>query len=151
MPFDFAGLSLLALGIVLMLAETFTGIGALGLGGLAAFAAGSILLFDPDAARGVAYRVAWPVVVGATLASGLFLMFGLALALRARRLPVRGGPERIIGAAGTVLAWTDGVGTVRVAGEDWSARSASPLHPGDAIRVVARTRLTLSVEPTSGS
>jgi membrane-bound serine protease (ClpP class) len=152
LPVDFAGLGLVALGIGLMAAEAFTpGIGALGIGGLAAFVAGSILLFDPDAARGVDFGVAWPVVAGAALVSGLFLMLGLGLAIRARRRPVVSGRERMIGSAGKVIAWEGGTGTVRVAGEEWAARSSRALFAGDPVVVVGLEGLTVVVEPGPGA
>jgi membrane-bound serine protease (ClpP class) len=148
LPVDFAGLGLVVLGIGLMAAEVFTpGIGALGIGGLVAFVAGSVLLFDPDAARGVDVRVAWPVIAAAALVSALFFLFGLGLALRARRRPVVSGRERMLGSPATVVAWEAGKGTVRVQGELWSARAPAPLQPGDPVRIVGLERLTLLVEP----
>ena len=48
-PFNYAGLLLIILGIAFMVAEVFiTGFGILGIGGVAAFAFGSLLLFDAD-------------------------------------------------------------------------------------------------------
>ena len=50
LPLSSAGLALLALGIALMAAEAFApGFGILGIGGVAAFIAGAIFLFDPTA------------------------------------------------------------------------------------------------------
>lgn len=152
LPVDFAGLGLVALGIGLMAAEAFTpSIGALGIGGLAAFVAGSVLLFDPDAAPGVDFRVPWPAIAVAALASALFFMFALGLAWRARRRPVVSGRERMIGSAGKVVSWEAGKGTVRVQGEVWAARSATPLFPGDPVRIVELERLTVIVEPGPGA
>jgi membrane-bound serine protease (ClpP class) len=150
LPVDYAGLGLVALGLALMTAEALTpGIGMLGIGGLAAFVAGSLLLFDPDAARGIDYRVAWPVIAAAALATALFFAFGLGMALRARRRQVVSGRERMIGSPGTVVDWAAEAGTVRVEGEVWSARAAAPLHPGDAVRIVGVEGLTVVVAPES--
>jgi membrane-bound serine protease (ClpP class) len=150
LPVDYAGLGLVALGIGLMTAEALTpGIGALGIGGLVAFVAGSLLLFDPDAARGIDFRVARPVIAVAALATALFFLFGLGLAWRARRRPVRSGREHMVGRPGEVVDWTVEGGTVRVEGEVWSARAAAPLQPGDPVRIVGVEGLTVVVEPAS--
>ena len=148
LPVSYAGLGLVALGIALMTAEAFTpGVGVLGIGGLVAFVAGSVLLFDPDATRGVDFAVAWPVIAGATLATALFFLFGLGMAMRSRRRPVVTGRQRMIGSPGVVMQWESGRGTVRVQGEAWSARGAAPLAPGDRVRVVDLAGLTVTVEP----
>jgi membrane-bound serine protease (ClpP class) len=148
LPVSYAGLGLVVLGLALLTAEAFTpGVGVLGVGGLLAFVAGSVLLFDPDAARGVEFGVAWPAVAGAALATALFFAFGLGMAVRARRRPVATGRERMIGSPGVVLRWEGGRGAVRVQGEVWSARAAAPLAPGDRVRVAGLEGLTVTVEP----
>ena len=114
---------------------------------LVAFVAGSVLLFDPDAVRGVDFGVARPVIAAAALVSALFFMVALGMALRARHRPVVSGREHMIGSAGKVVAWEGGKGTVRVVGEVWNARAASPLFPGDPVRVVGVEGLTVIVEP----
>jgi membrane-bound serine protease (ClpP class) len=146
LPIDFAGLGLVVLGIILIAAEAITGgTIVLGIGGLVAFVAGSLLLFDPDAARGIDYGLAWPVVAAAAAVTGAFLFLGLGLALRARRRPVVSGAESLLGSRGTVLTWSTDAGTVRVQGEIWAARSSAALAPGDPIRVVERQGLVVVV------
>lgn len=148
LPVSYAGLALVVLGVALLAAEAFTpGVGALGIGGLVAFVAGSVLLFDPDAARGVDFAVAWPVIAGAALASALFFVFGLGMALRSRRRPVVSGRESMIGSPGVVVRWEGGRGAVRVQGEVWSARAASAFAAGDRVRIVGLQGLTVTVEP----
>jgi membrane-bound serine protease (ClpP class) len=148
LPVDYTGLALLALGVGLMTAEAFTpGIGVLGLGGVVAFVVGSLLLFDPDAARGIDFGVAWPVVAAMTMVSAAFFLFALGLALRSRRRPVVSGRESIVGSRGVVIEWSGGAGTVRVQGEVWSARGPAALAKGDAVAVRAITGLKLAVEP----
>jgi membrane-bound serine protease (ClpP class) len=148
LPVSYAGLGLVVLGVALLTAEAFSpGIGVLGIGGFLAFVAGSVLLFDPDAARGVDFGVAWPVIAGAALTSALFFMFGLGMAVRARRRPVATGRERKIGSPGVVVRWDGGRGAVRVQGEVWSARAEAPLAPGDRVRVAGLEGLTVTVEP----
>jgi len=147
LPVQMAGVALLLLGVALMVAEAFTpGIGILGLGGLVAFAAGALFLFDPAAAD-FDLRVALPVVIAATGVSGLLLMGVLGAAMGARRRKVVSGAEAMLGAEGEVVSWRDGHGTVRVLGELWEARAARPLPPGAPVRVTERKGLVLTVEP----
>jgi membrane-bound serine protease (ClpP class) len=147
LPVQMAGVALLLLGVALMVAEAFTpGIGILGLGGLAAFAAGALFLFDPAAAD-VDLRIALPVVIAATGVSALLLMGVLGAALGARRRKVVSGAEAMLGAEGEVVAWDGGEGRIRVQGEVWAARAAGPLRPGTAVRVRERKGLVLTVEP----
>ena len=60
LPFSYAGLALVLLGAALLAAEAFVpSFGALGLGGIAAFAFGALMLVDTDAPG---YGVPWPLV-----------------------------------------------------------------------------------------
>ena len=149
LPVSYAGLALLLLGIALMTVEALTpGIGVLGIGGIIAFVAGGIFLFDPAGAD-IAFRVTWPVLAATAGASAAFSLFVLGYALRARRRKVVSGPEEMIGMAGRVIAWDGLAGSVRVHGEVWSAQAGASLAPGDEISVVSRTGLTLTVRPST--
>ena len=57
------------------------------------------------------------------------------------------GPEQMVGSVGPVLVWNDGYGKVRVHGEVWQARAATPLRTGQQVRVKRIEGLTLDVEP----
>lgn len=114
LPVSYAGLGLVLLGIALMTVEALSpGIGALGIGGVVAFVAGGIFLFDPAGAD-IAYRVTWPVLAVAAAASAGFFLFALGYAMRARRRRVTTGPEQMIGMPGQVVAWQGPGGSVRV-------------------------------------
>jgi membrane-bound serine protease (ClpP class) len=144
MPVDFGALALLLLGIALMGAEMFTpGIGALGIGGFAAFIAGASFLFG--AASGPA-AVSIPVVVGSALVCAGLTFFVIGAAVKARRRPVATGGEAMIGASARVIEWKGGEGSVLMSGERWRASGEPSLKAGDAVRVVARDGLTLTVE-----
>jgi membrane-bound serine protease (ClpP class) len=101
LPVSYAGLALILLGIAFMVAEAFLpSFGALGIGGIIAFVAGSLMLIDTDMPG---YGIPWPMIVTASLASALFLVFVIGMALKARRTPIVSGREELIGAVGEVL------------------------------------------------
>ncbi len=144
LPVDYTGLALLLLGIGLMVAEAFIGaFGVLGIGGLVAFVMGSIMLMREDVPG---FTVAWELVGSIALFFGVTFMLLTAYVMRSRRRPVVTGREQMIDSVGPVLEWHDGEGRVRVRGELWQARSTSPLHPGQQVRVKRIDGLTLDVE-----
>jgi membrane-bound serine protease (ClpP class) len=145
LPIDYAGAALVLLGLALMVAEAFIGaFGAIGAGGIVAFAMGSIIMFRRTAAGP---GLSLPLVAAATVVAAGFLILALSLLLRARRRRVITGREAMIGAKGDAVEWRKSEGTIRVKGEIWRARASRPLRPGEHIRVVAREGLILTVEP----
>ena len=142
---NYAGLALMALGIGLIVAEFFMpAFGSLGVGGLAAFVIGSIILFDN---HGSGLRVAMPLIVGIAVAGGLVIVTIGWLAARARRRPVSTGVETMIGAPVEAVSDCQDRCVVRYGGELWNARTASPLRAGQHARIVKVVELTLWVEP----
>jgi membrane-bound serine protease (ClpP class) len=82
----------------------------------------------------------------AIVSSAIF--FGVVtLAMRARQRAVVSGHEHMVGAAGEALEAFADRGRVQVWGENWSARTRTPLALGQRIRVVGIDGLTLTVEP----
>ena len=144
LPVNYAGLALIALGIILMTVELATPtFGVLGIGGLVALVFGSVILFDDVPGFGVSN---WLLAgIGAT--SGAAFMVALWLALRARRRPVGGGAEEMLGREAVVERVVDGQGQVRIRGELWQAASDHPLETGQHVRVVSRDGLVLRVSP----
>ncbi|MBV8524350.1 MAG: nodulation protein NfeD [Acetobacteraceae bacterium] len=147
LPIDYAGLALLLLGIGLMVTEAFIpAFGALVLGGAAAFAIGSVMMFDVPG-----LRPPTGLIAAATAGSALFFGVVLTMLLRVRRRPVVSGEAALIGAGGRVLQWAGLKGDILAQGERWSARASRPLAPGEPVRIVGREGLTLLVEPTAVS
>lgn len=145
MPISYAGLALILLGVVLMISEAFVpSFGALGLGGVAAFVIGSVMLVDTDLPG---YGLPWALILPVAAASALFSFFIASMALRARRRPVVTGAEELIGAPGEILDDMQHEGWARVHGEQWRVRSSVPLKRGSAVRVRARHDLILDVDP----
>ncbi|MDH3665808.1 MAG: nodulation protein NfeD [Paracoccaceae bacterium] len=147
LPLDYAGLALIMLGVVFMVAEAFTPtFGILGFGGLAAFVLGSAMLIDTDAPG---YQISWWVigVMAAISASVLILLLGFTL--RAYRRPARADIARVIGGLAQVQDWSGASGHVWAAGELWRARSAGGApapSTGEAVRVRGVDGLTLLVD-----
>lgn len=143
MPVNAAGLALLLLGLGLMVAEAFApSFGALGLGGIAAFVAGSLLLWDET---GPGYEIPLALILGFALASTVLLIGLATLLIRQRTRPVVSGAEELVGATGAVMA--DDPGRIWIHSESWLARAPRPLRPGEPVRVTRREGLTLWVQP----
>jgi membrane-bound serine protease (ClpP class) len=142
---NYAGLALMALGVGLIVTEFFMpAFGSLGVGGLAAFVIGSIILFDNHDSG---LRVALPVIVGIAVAGGLMIVTIGWLAARARRRPPSTGVETMIGASVEAIGDCQDRCVVRYGGELWNARTATPLRAGQQARIVKVVELTLWVEP----
>ena len=147
LPVHYGALALLLLGVALMIAEAFTpGIGALGIGGVVAFLVGAFFLYEGEGAD-FDMRVSIPVIAGAALASAGLSFFVLGAALKARNRPTQTGAEQLLREHGTVIAWSNDRGNIRIHGEVWAARAAKALAPGDRVRVKSRDGLILDVEP----
>jgi membrane-bound serine protease (ClpP class) len=142
---NYAGLALMALGVGLIVAEFFMpAFGSLGVGGLASFVIGSIILFDTHESG---MRVALPLIVGIAVAGGLVIVTIGWLAAGARRRPLSTGVETMIGASVEAISDCQDRCVVRYGGELWNARTASPLRAGQRARIVKVVELTLWVEP----
>ena len=154
LPINYAGLALLLLGIGFLIGEAFMpSFGALGLGGVVAFAFGALLLFDTDVPG---FGVPIELVAGLTLVSALFVLGLAGMAARARRRPVVSGAQLLVGAAGTLVAAGPedaGLGWAEVGGERWRVRGAGGLAAGQRVRVTRVDGLTLDVvaESTPGA
>lgn len=144
LPVNFAGLALLMLGIGFMILEAFVpSFGALGIGGVVAFAAGSVMLFREDAGQ---IGVALPVVGTFVLLSAALFIGVIGYAVKNRHKPVVSGAEEMVGAIGEALEDFDGHGRIRVHSESWEAQSDRPVRTGQRVRVVAMDGLVLKIE-----
>jgi len=143
-PIDYAGAALVLFGVALMVAEAHIGaFGALGVGGIAAFVVGALMMFP---AQAPGFALSRGIIVGAALSSGLLLIFILAALLSSRKAPVAAGSEALIGAEAEVVSWQGGEGRVRVNGEIWLARSDSSFAAGHRVQIAGRDGLVLQVE-----
>lgn len=147
LPLNYAGLALLALGLVFMVAEAFApSFGALGIGGVVAFVIGSMILYKEEAGT---ISVALPVVFTFALLSAALFIGVIGYALKTRHRPVVSGREEMIGAQGTAVEPFDaeGRGRIRVHGEVWQAHCAKPVNQDQQLIVKQMNGLVLEVEP----
>lgn len=150
LPVNWVAVALLALAVGLLLAEAHApGVGALGLGGVLAFVAGSLLLFTPFsalAATGLSLAVSPLLVVGGLIAVLAFFLIVLRASLRTRRLPVTNGPESLLGKEGIATSDLAPRGAVRLGGEDWSAVAEfAPITRGEPVEVIGLDGVILRV------
>ena len=146
LPVNVAGVALIGLAIALFVAEALTPtFGAFTAGGAVAFLLGSMMLFDPVEP---AFRLSLAMVLPATLMTTLFFATIVTAGLRAQRLPIKAGPETMVGRGGTVLSDIEvGPGRVLIDGEDWQAVGEVTMKAGSRVEVVATEGLRLVVKP----
>ena len=144
LPINYAGVGLLLLGVAMMVGEAFAPSGALAVGGVVAFAVGSLFLFSGDAPG---FELSWAVVASATAVSLALFAIALAAVWRSHRRTVATGDAALVGSAGEVVRWGEQGGEIQVKGERWRATSAAPLAPGQRVRILARHDLTLVIAP----
>ncbi len=144
LPVNYAGLALIIFGIALMIAEAFApSFGILGLGGVASFILGSIMLVDTDIPG---YTISWKLIASVGAISTGFFLFAMIMIARSRQRPVVSGVEDMIGKTGEVIDWTDDRGHVRIHGEIWNAKASTSLSPGSQVRIESIDGLTLTVD-----
>ena len=145
LPVTFAGIALLILGVVLVIAEAHVSGGVLGAVGVVAIVLAGLLLYDTN---NEAFEISAPVVIVAGLLIGGFLAFVVSKVVEARRRPVRTGFEGVVGVEAEVRQAIDPVGQVFAEGALWRAEAeGGPIAPGVKVRVESVDGLTLRVTP----
>ncbi len=144
LPVNYAGLTLMLIGIVLIIAEAMVpSFGILGFGGIVAFLMGGLMLFDTDSG---AFQIGWPVLGATVFVMAIVIIVTIRLALKIRKQSVTTGIDVLIGREGEVLIDFKQKGQVRIGGEIWAARSTVDVKQGDSVRVLAVDGLMLEVE-----
>ncbi|MEX2495454.1 MAG: nodulation protein NfeD [Woeseia sp.] len=144
-PVNYAGLALIIVGIGLIAAEAFVpSFGALGLGGIAAFIFGAIMMFDsgvPGFEISLAFVFVFAAVMGATV------LLTVTYILKLHRRGAVSGSGSIVGGTGTAMQDFTGEGKVWLEGESWHAVSSEPVRKDQPVVVRSIEGLTLHVEP----
>jgi membrane-bound serine protease (ClpP class) len=146
------GVALLVIGATAVTVEAhFPTLGALGIPGVVALIAGSVLAVA-GAGGGAVAAVTVALVVA--LAGAAVVALTVRKGSAASRRRIRSGAEGIVGRVGTVRTWSepDGDGKVLVDGSLWRARRSllldpepGELHVGDQVVVEQLNGLTLGV------
>ncbi len=147
LPISYTGLGLIVLGMAFLVAEVYLPTsGALGVGGVLAFAIGAIILVEPDA---MGFGIPIPLIATLVCISVAFVFVVVRMAVRARSRPVVNGQLTLLDSPGEVLEDFTGEGWANVRGEIWQVRSAGPLSTGQKVRVTGVDGAALNVEPLS--
>lgn len=147
-PFNAAGLALIALALILFVLEAFvTSYGLLTIGGVIAMGLGGLLLFDtPEATM----QISMSVLVSVTLFMGVAAaLLSLAVAGALRR-KVETGREGMIGLTGRATEALRPAGSVFVNGEIWAAVAEAPVEKDAAVVVTGIEGLVLKVRASAG-
>ena len=145
LPVNYAGLALIALGVILMIAEFLVpSFGALGIGGVAAFVFGSVILIDSDVPG---YGISMPLIMTIATAGALSLLAIIWLAMKARVRPVVSGVEDMLLWPASALEDFAVEGDVQAHGERWRACTSRPVTKGEKLRITHVEGLLLHVEP----
>jgi membrane-bound serine protease (ClpP class) len=145
LPVNYAGLALILLGVILMIAEFLVpSFGALGIGGVAAFVFGSVILIDSDVPG---FGISTPLLAAVALTAAGALFGTIWIAMRTRHAKVVSGVEEMRNSVAVALEDFETEGDVRAHGERWHARSSVPVRKGDTLRVLGVSNLVLTVVP----
>jgi membrane-bound serine protease (ClpP class) len=136
LPFNYAGLALLTLSILLFIAEVYvTSYGLLAIGGILSFILGALLLFDTPESD---VRVGFNVVIAAALAIGLFFTFVAYYLVKSQRSAISLGFEGLMGEVGVAVTTIENKGKIFIHGEYWDAESDETIREGEKIKVVEK-------------
>jgi membrane-bound serine protease (ClpP class) len=145
LPVNYAGLALIVVGFALILAEAFVpSFGALGIGGIAAFVFGSIMMFDSGIPG---FGISKTFVFSFAIVAGGLMFLLVTFMLKLQRRGAVSGKGSIIGGVGTAMQTFTGEGKIWLEGEAWAAVSSEPVKKDQQVRVRAIDGLTLLVEP----
>jgi membrane-bound serine protease (ClpP class) len=142
LPIDYTGLALMLLGVIFLIVEAFNPTVVLGVGGLAAFLLGAVMLFKVEAPG---YRLSWTIIgIAAALLAGFSFVTGRFL-WSARRAPARTGAQAMHGQPAEILDWSGRSGHVLAQGERWRAEGEGAFTTGERVEIAGARDLTLIV------
>lgn len=145
LPVNYAGVGLIAFGMLLLLAEVkVVSHGVLTVGGVASFVIGALMLMDTSLTP--ALRVSWQVIVVMAALLVLFFLVVVGAAVRAHMRKVETGEQGMMGEGGRALNALNPKGSVLVEGERWRARAVEgEVAEGDEVEVVGQDGFVLLV------
>jgi membrane-bound serine protease (ClpP class) len=141
------GIWLITFGIAFLIAEAaLPNYGVIGLGGIVMFVIGAVILTNTE--------VPIPLMIGLGVVSAVLLLWLVIHALKTRPRHTVSGDAGLVGSVAPVTTLQAGNacgGWVHLQGEQWQVLSATPLQPGQRVRVVARKGLLLQVAATDAA
>lgn len=145
LPINYAGLLLIALGIIFFIVELMVvSYGLLSIAGVVSLLLGSLMLFDSPAPY---FRISiWIILPGVILMTAVILGAMFYAVKIHRRKPVS-GQEELVGAVGVASDDFGGgkEGKVFIEGEYWNASSDDEIRQGEKVAVVEVRGLLLKV------
>ncbi len=147
LPVNFAGLALILIGIGFLVGELFAPThGLLTLGGVVAFAVGSLILIN-DAQM----HVSRPLIAAVTVSVIGFFVFALGAIVKGQKRKVVTGVQGMIGRPGQARTALEPEGTVFADGTLWTAESVEGvIEKGADVEVVEVDGLRLRVRRATG-
>ena len=143
LPINYAGLLLIILGVVLLIAEVnVMSYGLLAMSGAISIFLGSIMLIDSDdPAMQISKMILYPTL-GMTF---LFSIGSIYLAKKAHQLVTTTGMEGLLGEVGVVKETLNLEGRVLIHGEMWMAESDTAISVGEKVSVEVVKGLKIKV------
>ena len=143
LPINYAGLLLIILGVVLLIAEVnVMSYGLLAMSGAISIFLGSIMLIDSDdPAMQISKMILYPTL-GMTF---LFSIGSIYLAKKAHQLRTTTGMEGLLGEIGVVKEILNPEGRVLIHGEMWKAESDTVISVGEKVSVEVVKGLKIQV------
>ncbi len=143
LPINYAGLLLVVLGVVLLIAEVnVMSYGLLAMSGAISIFLGSIMLIDSDdPAMQISKMILYPTL-GMTF---LFSIGSIYLAKKAHQLVTTTGMEGLLGEVGVVKETLNLEGRVLIHGEMWMAESDTVISVGEKVSVEVVKGLKIKV------
>jgi len=143
LPINYAGLLLIILGVVLLIAEVnVMSYGLLAMSGAISIFLGSIMLIDSDdPAMQISKMILYPTL-GMTF---LFSIGSIYLAKKAHQLVTTTGMEGLLGEVGVVKETLNLEGRVLIHGEMWKAESDTVISVGEKVSVEVVKGLKIKV------
>ncbi len=145
LPINYAGLLLMALGIIFFIVELMVvSYGLLSIAGVVSLLLGSLMLFDSPAPY---FQISIWVILPAIVLMTAVILGAMYYAVRIHRRKPVSGQEELAGATGVASEDFGGAkeGKVFIEGEYWNAASDEEIKTGDRIAVVEVRGLHLKV------
>lgn len=147
LPVNYAGLSLIVFGVVLLLLEIkVASHGMLAIGGITALLIGSFMLIRPGSGIEV-MRISRTLIISTVAITSGFFLFVIGMGLKAQRRKPLMGIESMVGGTAETVDLLNPSGRVSMQGEIWNAISVSGMiNKGEKVRIKQVKNLVLYVQ-----